>query len=101
MDNKHNSFSFYRGDYEEYYDVLNKKDYNYEAMYDDIKNFIRIAVKNNYQMKIWCDGETVVVEYNYKDDGMSGVSLEWLDENEYICNSEPDCSPEGAQAGAE
>lgn len=41
-------------------------------------------------MKVWFDGLTIVIEYNYKDVGLSGVSLEWLDENEYIERIERD-----------
>lgn len=46
--------------------------------------FIRIAVRNGYQCRIWHDGLTLVIEYNYQDEGMSGTSLQWVGENEYV-----------------
>ena len=56
----------------------------------DISDFTRIAIKNGYQMKVWSDECTIVIEYNYKDESLSGVSLEWLNENEYIERIERD-----------
>lgn len=84
MEGKYSRISFCRESYRQYYDCLGKEDINYEVMYDDIKNFIRIAIQNGYQCKFWSDEITVVVEYNYQDECLSGVSLEWLNENEYI-----------------
>ena len=57
---------------------------NYAKMYGDIAKFIQILLRNGYIMKIWSDDMTVAIEYNYKDEEMAGVSLEWLAENEYI-----------------
>lgn len=84
MSEKFNTISFCRDDYKEYYDCLEKEEVNYDKMFDDIKEFIRIALQNGYQMRIWDDGVTIVIEFNYQNESMSGVSLEWLDENEYI-----------------
>ena len=53
-------------------------------MWNDIKEFIRIAVKNRYQLKISANEFTVTIEYDYQDESLSGKSLEWLDEDEYI-----------------
>ena len=84
MNTKHNTISFCTNDYKQYYDYLHDYEINYEAMWDDIKEFLRIAVKNGYQMKMWSDELTVVIEYNYSDAALGGVTLEWLDEDEYI-----------------
>lgn len=77
MNNKYNEISFCTEDYREH----NKNEYE---MFNDITDFVRIAIQNGYQMKIWFDGMTVCIEYNYQDTSMSGVSLCWLDEDEYI-----------------
>ena len=66
-------------------------------MWEDVKNFLRIAIKNGYQCKLWFDGLTLVVEYNYMDEAMSGVSLNWLGENEYI----ETCTKAGESNGEE
>lgn len=52
----------------------------------DISDVLRILLKNGYQCRIWDDGMTICVEYNHLDESMSGVSLEWLGEDEYIGN---------------
>lgn len=75
--------TFCEDDYMEY-GKNREQFFNSKKMYDDIRDFIRIIIQNGYQMKMWFDGMTVCVEYNYRDESMSGVSLEWLDENEYI-----------------
>lgn len=86
MSEKFNTISFCRDDYKEYYDCLGKEEVNCDKMFDDIKEFIRIALRNGYQMRIWDDGLTIVVEFNYQDENMSGVGLEWLNENEYVAS---------------
>jgi len=90
LDICYNTISFCRDSYMEYYDCLNKKCLNEAKLFEDISAFIKIATQNGYQMKIWDDGLTIVVEYNHQDETLSEVSLEWLDENEYVvkCNEE-------------
>ena len=91
MSNKYNTISFCRNDYIKPDPENFSKTYIDEFdMYRDISDFMRIAIKNGYQMKVWSDELTIVIEYNYKDVGLSGVSLEWLDENEYIERIERD-----------
>lgn len=84
MDSKFNTITFCTADYMEYNDYLHKEVANKDEMFDDIKEFIRIATKNGYQMKIWYDEMTVVIEFNYRDEAFTGVGLEWLGEDEYI-----------------
>lgn len=78
MNDKHNTFTFCENDYSQYGHDGTKE------MYADIGEFIRIAVKNGYKMAIWYDGMTVGVEYNYQDESLSGVSLEWIGDDEYV-----------------
>jgi len=84
MDKKYSTMCFCEDDYKEYYDYSRQKEVNETKMWDDIKDFMRIAVKNGYMMKVHYDGMTVMIDYNYQDEGMAGVSLEWLGEDEYI-----------------
>ena len=85
MSNKYNTISFCSNDYRKPDPENFGKTYIDEFdMYRDISDFMRIAIKNGYQMKVWSDELTIVIEYNYKDVGMLGVSLAWLDEDEYI-----------------
>ena len=83
---KFNTITFCRDDYVQpgivYPGSVDQVDF--DKMFDDISAFIRIALKNGYQMRVWGDGLTVAVEYQYADPSMCGVSLEWLDEDEYI-----------------
>lgn len=91
MSNKYNTISFCSNDYRKPDPENFGKTYIDEFdMYRDISDFMRIAIKNGYQMKVWSDELTIVIEYNYKDVGMSGVSLAWLDEDEYIERMEGD-----------
>ena len=81
---KYSTITFCTENYKEYNDDTGIEDVNYFEYYRDISEFIRIAIKNGFQMKVWSDELTVVIEYNYKDESLSGVSLEWLGEDEYI-----------------
>ena len=91
MSNMYNTISFCSNDYRKPDPENFGKTYIDEFdMYRDISDFMRIAIKNGYQMKVWSDELTIVIEYNYKDVGMSGVSLAWLDEDEYIERMEGD-----------
>ena len=91
MNNKYNTISFCSNDYRKPDPENFSKTYIDEFdMYRDISDFMRIAIKNGYQMKVWSDELTIVIEYNYKDVGMSEVSLAWLDEDEYIERMEGD-----------
>lgn len=84
MDKRYNSFSFCRNDYEDENLTTGKKEVNEYMMYEDIKDFLRIAIKNGYQCRIWDDGLTVVVEYDYLDRDLADSSLEWLSQDEYV-----------------
>lgn len=76
MSKKYNTISFCREDYKD------SGEYDEFSMWSDIQEFLRIAVKNGYQMKIWDDGMTIVIEYNFQDWELSGADLVWLDEDE-------------------
>lgn len=59
------------------------EDYEIEAkLFSDMQDFIRILLDNERQIKIWFDGMTYVIEYNYQDEELSGVSLEWVGDGE-------------------
>lgn len=77
MSKKYNTMSFCSEDYKD------GGEYDEFAMWADIQEFLRIAIKNGYQTKISYDGMTIIVEYNYQDACMSDVILEWLDCDEY------------------
>ena len=79
---KYESIAFCESTYEGYNEYLGRNVVDYDEMYSDISSFIRMAIKNGYQMKIWYDGLTVSIEYEYQDESMSGVCLEWLNEDE-------------------
>lgn len=66
------------------WDNPDEEEADYDELFEDIKSFIKTALKNDYQMKIWSDGSAIVVEYNYFDECMSDSALVWLGENEYI-----------------
>ena len=64
-----------------------------EKLFRDIADFLRIAMKNNYQCKMWFDGITYVIEFEESEE-LSGTSLEWVGEDEYVekcIKSEPEC----------
>lgn len=84
MDKKYSAICFCAQDYMKPRDYMGRIEVDMDKMYNDISDFIRIAIHNGHQMKIWDDGLTVCIEYNYKDGNMSGVSLEWLGEDEYV-----------------
>lgn len=56
---------------------------NEDARLDAIRDFIGICLKNHQKMKIWDDGMTVVVEYDYAEPELSH-ELVWLDEDEFV-----------------
>ena len=86
---QYNAITFCIDSYKEnHYDSLKKENINYIEMYDDIAAFIRIAVKNGYQMRIWSDEYCVVIEYDIQDEDLGGTRLVWLGENEYIESEE-------------
>ena len=68
--------------------TFDKSTYENESeMWNDIRDFIRIILKQDYMFKMYCDEQgfgIYVIQYNYKDDELSGAALEWLGENEYI-----------------
>ena len=89
MDRKHSTITFCREDYRENGEV------NEYAMFSDICEFIRIAIRNGYQMRVCFDGMTVIVEFNLQNAGLSGVTLEWVGDDEYVVkegehNEEPE-----------
>lgn len=91
MRKKYNEFNFCREDYTEYNDYLRKDVVDEDAMFEDIKALVRVALKNDYQMKIWDDGMTITVEYEARDPALSEVSLEWIGVDEEVvgCDGEP------------
>ena len=92
MCKKYSDISFCTENYKESNpDMPYEETINEYEMISDISDFIRLCIKNGYQMKIWYDGMTVVIEYNYQDESLSGVSLEWVGENEYVETYDDKC----------
>lgn len=87
-DKKYERMCFCEESYKKYYDYSKKKEVDESSMWDDIKDFMRIAVKNGYQMRVTFDGMTVIIDYNYQDQSMSGASLEWIGDDEYVGKTE-------------
>ena len=83
MEQKYSTFTFCRDDYEEENKSTGRRELNEYMMFEDIKEFIRLSIKNGYQCRIWDDGLTICVEYNYLDPDY-GIRLEWLSEDEYV-----------------
>lgn len=81
------TITFCRDDYKEYYEYSHKTETNEDRMFDDIKEFIRIALKNKYVIKVYDDGCTVSIEFGYDDPNMSDTSLEWIN-NDGFNNTE-------------
>ena len=65
----------------------NDSEYDKIAMWSDIADVIRILMAQGYQCRIYEeDFHIVVIEYNYKDENYGGPTLEWVGEDEYVCN---------------
>ena len=81
---KYSRFVFCPDDYKEYDEHTREDSVNECKMWEDIQEFIRLAIKNGYQCRIWCDSYSICVDYNYLDESLSGVTLEWLGEDEFV-----------------
>lgn len=79
-DAKFETMTFCESDYIEFYNALGREDVNDAKMWDDIANFIRIAIKNGYQVRVWNDGLTTAVEYDHLDENIRQSRLEWIPE---------------------
>lgn len=79
MESKANKIEFYIGNY-----LDSENEPNEYYMYQDIVKFMQVLFKNRYQMKVWSDGITVVIEYNSIDSCFGEPTLEWVAPNEWI-----------------
>ena len=61
-----------------------EEEIDYDALFEDVKSFVQMAIKNEYQLRIWSDDTTVVVEDDFLDECMSDSTLVWLGEDEYV-----------------
>ena len=62
-------------------------EYDKTAMWNDITDVIRILTMQGYQCRVYEeDFHIVVIEYNYKDESFGSPTLEWVGEDEYVCN---------------
>jgi len=84
MSEKHSTFSFCKNCYKEYNEYSHKQEVNESRLWEDVSSLIRLCVQNGYQMRIWSDELTIVVEYNYQDEAISGTELRWVGENEFV-----------------
>ena len=84
MEGKFSRFTFCPDDYKERDKTTGEEFVNEYAMYEDIKDFLRLALKNGYQCRVWFDSYTICIDYNYQDESISCVSLEWVGENEFV-----------------
>ena len=46
----------------------------------DVTETIRILLRNNYDIKVWKDEFTISVEYDFHDIELSGMKLDWVEE---------------------
>lgn len=91
MSKEYSKFTFCTEDYKRpSFNNPHEKEVDETEMFEDIGSFIRMLIKNGYQMKISYDGMTVIIEYAYQDEGLSGIRLEWLNSNEYISSYDED-----------
>ena len=79
MSDKYNTMSFCTRDYVD----IKTGDVNEYVLFEDIAEFLRIVMRNGYQCKVWFDSLTYVIEFQEREE-LSGVSLEWLGEGEFI-----------------
>lgn len=61
-----------------------------DDMWADIAAVLKILLKNGYVAVVRDDGLTTWIEFNHDDPQMSGVTLEWLGEDEYITSDSED-----------
>ena len=86
MEKEINTITFCPDHYKEYFESLRKEDVNDVKMNDDIQAFVRIALKNNYQLKVYSDSYCTVIEYAHADPSLSDTRLEWVNEEESVEN---------------
>ena len=91
FDRNYNEIIFSSESYKEESSVKYRKEVNYDKMFDDISAFLKGAFKNGYQTKMYMtECGSIVVQYNYFDPNWSGVSLEWIAEDEFIAKEKPE-----------
>ena len=59
-----------------------------DEMWADITAVLKILLQNGYVAVVRDDGLTTWIEFNHDDPQISGVTLEWLGEDEYIARAE-------------
>ena len=64
----------------EFYESLKKRDVNETRMYEDIQSFIRLALKNGYELRVCSDGYATVIEYT--NPSLTNIELGWIDHSE-------------------
>lgn len=85
MNEKYNTMEFIIDRYtKQKWNEPNEEEIDYDALFEDVKSFIQMAIKNEYQLRIWSGDTTIVVEYDLLDECMSGSTLVWLGEDEYV-----------------
>ena len=86
MSDKCNTMEFGVHNYAEKgtFNAIERRCFNEDQLFKDVTAFIRILTKNGYMCKVRYDGITCSVEYNFEDESISNVSLEWVGEGEYV-----------------
>ena len=74
----YNEIVFCPDDYLEYNQYSKQEEINEAQMYEDIATLMRIIMKCNYQMRIYNDGYSTVIQFDYLDPAMSYATLEWV-----------------------
>ena len=77
-------FSFCPDNYKERREPYGPEEVNEYLMNEDFATFIRIALKNGYQCRVFSDGYCLICDYNYREPELAGATLEWVGEDEYI-----------------
>lgn len=84
MTNKYNELEICVANYTDDRGYGREPEFREVEMISDIADFVKVLLKNGQQVKLWYDGLTVCIEYNYLDKAMTGVRLEWVGPNEYV-----------------
>lgn len=93
----YNEIVFCPDDYLEYNQYSKQKEVNEAQMYEDIATLMRIVMKCNYQMRIYNDGHSIVIQFDYLDPAMSYATLEWIQKSDADEEEETHDSDEGSK----
>ena len=80
---QYNEILFCRDSYMAFNEYLKRDDVDEDAMFEDIKNAIRILMKNGNMARVYDDGITVAVEFDAVEPALSESRLVWVPVEKY------------------